>query len=285
MKGEPNPIGLKIRQARIRRGLTQEELAGGEITRNMMCRIETGTASPSRSTLTYLADRLDLPLLYLLDDSITLDACLKLQHLPHIRTELDAGHYAEVVRLIRKYFTEPDDELAYLAAYSLTELAKKAVFNGNLDTADRLVREALAFTEKTVYPTEHLHAPLLLLRAVCRNVQSPRYEIDDEHYLQFRNQAVMQDFFAYLTDNPSACSNKAYLAHMEARTALKARDYKKALSILQELEARRGEAEVGAILLFRIYTDIEVCYREMDDYQGAYRYAGKRISMLSAFKS
>ena len=54
-------IGRRIREARVLAGLTQEELAGGDITRNMLSRIENGAALPSLPTLCSLADRLGIP--------------------------------------------------------------------------------------------------------------------------------------------------------------------------------------------------------------------------------
>lgn len=54
-------LGQKIKNARLEMGLTQKELCGGDITRNMLSRIETGDAYPSLETLCCLASRLGLP--------------------------------------------------------------------------------------------------------------------------------------------------------------------------------------------------------------------------------
>ena len=47
-------LGEKLRQARIEAGLSQRELCGEEITRNMLSLIENGSAKPSMNTLKYL---------------------------------------------------------------------------------------------------------------------------------------------------------------------------------------------------------------------------------------
>ena len=282
---QPMPISQKIRKARLARSLTQGELAGDKITRNMMCRIETGTATPSRATLAYLADRLDLPLLYLLDDSVTLTECYKKLYLPLIHRACKAGNEEEALRIIRRYFKESDDEISLIAATALTALARKKVHDGNLESADKLVREALAFTERTVYPTEHLRASLALLAAITANVQSPRYEMNEETYASLRDTATMQPLFAYLTEDTASCCDPILAEHLKAREKLRSRDYKGALAALEALEERRTSDHLSAFVLFRIYTDLESCHREMGDYQNAYRYANKRISMLAAFKS
>ena len=48
-------LGEKLRLARVEAGLSQRELCGDRITRNMLSQIENGLASPSVATLQYLA--------------------------------------------------------------------------------------------------------------------------------------------------------------------------------------------------------------------------------------
>ena len=61
-------LGEKILQARLAAGLSQRQLCGDTITRNMLSLIEHGTARPSMGTLKVLATRLGKPLSYFLDD-------------------------------------------------------------------------------------------------------------------------------------------------------------------------------------------------------------------------
>ena len=51
-------LGEKLRRTRQERGLTQKQLAGERITRNMLSQIENDLAQPSMRTLEYLADAL-----------------------------------------------------------------------------------------------------------------------------------------------------------------------------------------------------------------------------------
>ena len=53
-------LGQLLKQARLEAGLTQRQLCGGKITRNMLSQIENGSAKPSMDTLRYLAERLVL---------------------------------------------------------------------------------------------------------------------------------------------------------------------------------------------------------------------------------
>ncbi len=61
-------LGEKIRLARLEAGLSQRQLCGGEITRNMLSLIEHGTARPSMKTLAYLAHKLGKPIGYFLEE-------------------------------------------------------------------------------------------------------------------------------------------------------------------------------------------------------------------------
>lgn len=60
-------MGEKLRQARLEAGLSQRQLCGEEITRNMLSQIEHGTARPSMKTLCYLAQKLGKPVGYFLE--------------------------------------------------------------------------------------------------------------------------------------------------------------------------------------------------------------------------
>ena len=59
-------IGAKIKKLRTSKMMTQSELAGHQITRNMLSQIENGLALPSLSTILYIAERLNVPAGFLL---------------------------------------------------------------------------------------------------------------------------------------------------------------------------------------------------------------------------
>ena len=61
-------VGQKIKEARLSKKMTQAEVVGTFITRNMLSQIESGTAMPSMKTLAYLSTVLDLPLSSLLSE-------------------------------------------------------------------------------------------------------------------------------------------------------------------------------------------------------------------------
>ncbi len=66
---DPKLLGQRIKEARLAKKMTQTEVVGSFITRNMLSQIESGNAVPSVKTLTYLAQVLELPPSVLLPDA------------------------------------------------------------------------------------------------------------------------------------------------------------------------------------------------------------------------
>ena len=64
-------LGEKIKQARLEVGLSQRQLCGERITRNMLSQIENGSARPSMDTLIYLAQQLGRPVSWFLEEAAT----------------------------------------------------------------------------------------------------------------------------------------------------------------------------------------------------------------------
>jgi transcriptional regulator with XRE-family HTH domain len=62
-------IGQRIREARLRAGLTQQQLAGERYTKAYVSALETGIARPSMVALSYLCDRLGLPASHFIDET------------------------------------------------------------------------------------------------------------------------------------------------------------------------------------------------------------------------
>ena len=62
-------IGQRIRDARLRAGLTQQQLAGDRYTKAYVSALETGIARPSMVALSFLSDRLGLPASHFIDEA------------------------------------------------------------------------------------------------------------------------------------------------------------------------------------------------------------------------
>lgn len=61
-------LGQKVKEARITKQMTQKELAGDFITRNMLSQIENDSATPSIKTIEFIASVLNKPISYFIDN-------------------------------------------------------------------------------------------------------------------------------------------------------------------------------------------------------------------------
>jgi tetratricopeptide (TPR) repeat protein len=105
-------IGQRIREARLRAELTQQQLAGDRYTKAYISALETGIARPSMVALSYLAERLNLSPSHFLDAAMPawtrLETDLQLAsgewqaavdgYATLLETPLDAGARAETLR-------------------------------------------------------------------------------------------------------------------------------------------------------------------------------------------
>lgn len=91
-------LGQRIKEARLERKMTQSEVAGDFITRNMLSQIENDVANPSIKTIEYLAKQLNKSVQYFFDAMIDVD---------------DTNHfnYNEVILEIRKSYIERNWEI------------------------------------------------------------------------------------------------------------------------------------------------------------------------------
>ena len=104
-------LGQKLKQTRLARGMTQSQVVGDRITRNMLSQIENDLASPSVGTLEYLASVLNVRLSWLLADEQEEAEAGRTQRL---RELLKSGEYAACLELAPEH--APDDEQALALA-------------------------------------------------------------------------------------------------------------------------------------------------------------------------
>ena len=65
---------------------------------------------------------------------------------------------------------------------------------------------------------------------------------------------------------------------------MKNNNYYAAISMLQELQDLNAK-KYNSYVLLSIYTDLENAYKQIGDFENAYRYSSKRIALMNAFNS
>jgi len=278
-------LGEKIKAARRAKRITQSALAGDKITRNMISRIENGTATPSLDTIRYLADALSLPVSYLLSESDDLLFYEKNEKIQLIYDAYAGGEYEFCVKKILG-LSAIDNELAYLLASSYFELGRKAVRFGSLHSALKYFEEAEEYCKKTVFDTRYITSVLKMYRSIAANIQAPLLEFDPMEY-----EVGLYDVFDYETyrylmqDYYYDYKNECLLNHVKAKLLIKERRYQEALKLLLEAAEKSHGKGYNSFVVFGIYADLEQCYKQLYDFENAYKYSSKRLSMLEGFKS
>ena len=98
-------IGQRIREARHRAGLTQQQLAGDRYTKAYVSALETGIARPSMVALSYLSERLSLPASHFIDE--THPAWTRLE----VDMQLAAGEWQAAADGYRSLLEHAPDEM------------------------------------------------------------------------------------------------------------------------------------------------------------------------------
>lgn len=276
-------LGEKIKARRRELKMTQSELAGGEITRNMISAIEKDKASPSLSTLKYLAASLDVPVPYLLTEENDLFFYVKKERMPAIKSALETKNYNACISLILKIDTL-DDELYFILAKCYFELGVSSVMLGSLLSAKKQLTLAKEYCNRTMYDTSRFTAIIPLYLAIANNINSPLLEFEEDRFAMEMESCFDYEFYKYLTLNfDFHYSNYQYRTHIEAKKVIKERKYQDALKLLLELESTKSDFPYNAYLMFGVYADLEACYKQLYDYENAYRYSSKRISLIEGF--
>lgn len=278
-------IGNKVKQLRIAAGLTQNQLAGDKITRNMLSCIESGKASPSIETLNYLAEGLNVPISFLVSEDDDLFFYQKNELIKKIKTLFIENKYSQCIDTINKC-AKLDDELSYILCKCYFQLGKDAVLNGSLNTGKSMLENCFKYSLRTIYDTALTEALASMYYSLTNNIQSPLLDFDSAKVEKALSDTADLDLFYYIVQNPHhKYNNDIFLRHLKVKEMIQNRRYYEAISELSKIEDEKGCIRYNAYFIFSLYSDMEICYRQLGDFENAYRYASKRLALLDAFNS
>ncbi len=222
-------LGEKIKNARLAAGLSQRQLCGEEITRNMLSLIENGSARPSMKTLEFLARQLGKPLSFFLDEHAE-----EKQNLGEVWLLLNRAEEA-----LDREKTELARELLEKAESSLPEVERKRLLLlSRLPGADSV--------------------------EICKKLPS----LDEELLLRAEGafQQKKWNRCGVLLAAAEDWENPAW-TRLAGRLQLAQGHYAEAVRYLLRVEEVWPEETAR---------ELEICYRELGDYQKAYEYACKQ---------
>ena len=253
-------IGERLRQARLEAGLSQRQLCGSVITRNMLSQIENGAARPSMDTLIYLAGQLNRPVGYFLEETVEVSAnapCME-----KARSAYADGHLAEAAEYLKEYRGPDkafDDEYGLLKVLVL--LSRAAEVLDRPIHAMELLEAARKAAETTCYATDELEFRRLLLLAQVS--QEPVTLPKDDRPLLLRAEAALK-----------AGDAQRCVVLLEACEEQESRQWR---YLRAEAAFAMGDYAVAAEHYPEdCYARLEECYRNLGDYKLAYEYACKQ---------
>ena len=278
-------IGEKIKKRRLEKGITQSALASDKMTRNMLSLIETGKAMPSIENAVYLCEALDIAPSYLFsadENSFIFEKSKKIEYIKQLFFKKDYSYCIKILNSL----SSSDDETNYIYAYSAYRLGREFTKKGALLSAEKYLKEAIERAEKTVYNTEEIKVCAPMYLSITKNIEAPLLEFNKDAYSGFFSDIYDLQFFKYLTlDFSFEFDNEIFKVHMEAKALLKKYAYVEAINKLLYLENFKSTDKYDAFVFFNIYRDLETSYKQIGDFENAYRYASKQMSLFSGFKS
>ena len=289
-------IGERIRELRISKLMTQADLAGDRITRNMLSCIENGSANPSLSTIVYIAGRLGVPAGFLLAEQGDEMAYRKMSNLSNIKKAYTTGDVQSCRSLCLSGCPEPDDEISLLLANCDLGIAMDEFWSGKLRSSCRFFDEALSYAEKTIYSTDAIEAEIRVYFRFMERISHTLYSdlLDEEKTLTVKSNTILSQYLdaLYAFDNADttvaqhlieqladSAENSFFKAHLQNKLLIADGNYKQAQKALQQL-LQDSNLLLNKIQLYTALEDLEICCRENEDYKNAYRFASEKVELL-----
>ena len=271
-------LGQRLRQARLEAGLSQRQLCGEVITRNMLSQIENGSARPSMETLRYLASRLGKPISFFLEEQAITSpnqSCIA-----QARQAFAAGEYRQTLEQLKMWQGEEDPvfdaERRLLEALSCLRQADIVLNEGKNNYAIKLLEQASEAGGQTPYYTQEMERSRILLAYRAQPAAARQLSAclpTDMEELFLRAQAALEEGkFAQsgrLLDAAAACETPRW-HFLRAEVYFQQKDYRNALFHYQKAETAAPR---------QVVERLEVCCRELEDYKMAYQYACKLRQM------
>ncbi|MGN1047488.1 MAG: helix-turn-helix domain-containing protein [Eubacteriales bacterium] len=270
-------IGEKIKNLRTSKLMTQKELAGTAITRNMLSRIENGAAMPSLQTLIYIAERLGVPAGYLLSDKDENDNYYrKYVNYSNIIEAFRSGEWAICRDLCRTCLSEKsDNELTYMFAYSSMQIGIAEFSEGRLHRAAVSFEEAAEYSAKTVFETDAMRSCMRSYRSIMARISlTLNFDIpqtDKTNLYICTNDVCRFERILSGSEIPGTSKipweNPCYEYALNAMQLSEEKNYDAAISLYIHI---CDDDTLPRPIIYLILGDYEKCCKEAGDYKDAY---------------
>jgi len=288
-------LGQKFRELRLSKQMTQKELAGDFITRNMLSQIENDSATPSMKTMDYLAATLGKPIGYFLDKG---HSEINLSHLIGKLIESDkAGDYEASILLL-------DVELAENPVWTENKMIMDLYVNSHMYLTNRYIeagdyKKAKSALDKILGFEDHLlfmsDVTLYKVYDLLAETSSQLRDLDGARTYYSQGKALInklvsgrevQSLYIRLMDGDieaivdelSTIDTTAYDPYSLARYQMIAGSslyrnerFKEAIDYLEKSLMYYKDEDYSTVTIL-LYEQLSKCYSELEEYKKAYDY-------------
>ena len=292
-------IGEKIKRLRTAKLMTQSELVGGEITRNMLSRIENGAAQPSMATVKYIAERLNVSAGFLFADEEDEILYFKSSEIGNIKKAYANKNYA-LCHQMCKNSEWSDDELMLILSESTAYVGIEAFSHGNLRMAAELFDEAISYSAQTVYDTSSIVSRIkcyfdyMSLISPTLDTNEAEADIDSlpilkdnfciYSYIFFKGENDGYQSVPLLNEGLSRLGESSYGIHIRAKLLMLEEKYREGYDALHTL-LFKDIGELPEPMIYFVLGDIELCCKEIYDFKGAYDFSKSKLELMQKLLS
>ena len=294
-------IGEKIKRLREKKRMTQSELAGDHVSRNMLSLIENGRATPSVQTLEALAEKLKTTSAFLLADRGEETALLKHSSIKDIRIAFSGKNYHIAANLCQRLYEDgmgADDEVDLVLAESLLETAKESLLADRVREACALFDQAVYYAERTAYYADHILGAAWLyfeyMGLLSPSLVSETLEAEtasayataarrDDAFCRYIQSYLGESSDEMITFSADPAYTRLLAAHIRAEKSMREGDFEKALGELTEI--LRGEDVLPGIVMYHVFADLEEGCRRVGNDRNAGLYQDLKVSQFEKLMS
>ena len=285
-------VGEKIKKLRLEKMMTQADLSGDFVTRNMLSLIEKDKAVPSLQTLNYIASRLNVSSAYLLADEREEKMLVKYSKISDIRIAFKNKSYRICMDMCKRLGRTHDDEIKLIMAECAFKLAKEEIYSDRIRAACVFLDEAVLYSSETVYNTKYIDAAVGLLfdylGELSPSIISDNMDFESFEFEKAKTFCGDDDFLRYIialkdVDNQYSFDKEVFHLHTEARRFIKMGELDKAYNLLND--ALKLDEVLPGVLLYNIFSDLEYCCRQLGNSKNTRMYSDEKVTQLERILS
>ncbi|MDA3846822.1 MAG: helix-turn-helix transcriptional regulator [Vallitaleaceae bacterium] len=291
-------LGQKVKEARIHRQLTQKELAGDFITRNMLSQIENDIATPSIKTIEHIASILEKPVSYFIDHNI--QRVPESELIEKIMALYEDEAFDDSIIQLEQYFEEHPKAtskrfLRNIYMNCCLQAAKVAKTNQDFDNSKRYYEKILAYETDLMFYDDailyNIYSELAEVNARIDTVdESKSYDVKATYLVNkmVANQIIQGMYIAFVEGKYDKVitkirsldtkdldnHNKGRYFMMIGSAYYYKESFEMAIKYLEKAIPYYRSGTYNSIITM-IYEDLSKCYSNLEDYKKAYEYLQK----------